>query len=201
LHLFSSRKQKTRELQSLTDEQLVRRYSRDEDPECLGILYERYTHLVFALCLKYLGSEAEAEDMVMMVFEKLFEELRKSEVQNFKGWLYTVARNQCLMFIRHNKSVDKSKQEILHQLNAEIMELPANQHLLPGKDNEGEVSLLENAILQLNESQKACIELFYLQEQSYKEVADNTGYSMNEVKSHIQNGKRNLRIFIEKARG
>lgn len=200
MRLFSPRKHKIAELQSLTDEQLIARYSRSGDAECLGVLYERYTHLVFALCMKYLGNDAEAEDMVMLVFEKLFTELRKSEVSNFRGWLYTVAKNQCLMHLRRHRTAEKDKTVLLQLLTAEIMETEGAGHPIPGEDRDGDLLVLESAILQLNEAQKKCIELFYLREQSYKEVSDDTGYPLNEVKSHIQNGKRNLRIFIEKAR-
>ena len=50
----------------------------------------------------------------------------------------------------------------------------------------------------LNPEQKQTVELFYLQEKSYKEIVDQTGFSMNDVKSYIQNGKRNLKIMLSK---
>ena len=186
------------ELQRLTDEQLVERYAQTHDTACLGPLFERYTHLVFSVGMKYLGNDAEAEDMVMTVFEKLFEELKRQDVKSFKSWLYTVVKNQCLMQLRHEKSVDRNRQEILRGLESEIMENEAMAHLVPG--NGEEASGLETAIGKLNEAQRRCIELFYLEERSYKEVADTTGFSMNEVKSHLQNGRRNLKILLENAR-
>ncbi len=199
-HLFNSRKHPSKELDHLSDEQLVNRYAREGDVNCLGLLFERYTHLLFPVCMKYLGNEAEAEDMVMMVFERLFEELKKTEVKNFKSWLYTVAKNQCLMYLRHHKTLERSRQEILKDLQSEIMESEEAVHLLSGENRNDDEGLLIAAIGKLNEAQRRCVELFYLQEQSYKEVADQTGYSMNEVKSYLQNGKRNLKIFLEKAR-
>jgi RNA polymerase sigma-70 factor (ECF subfamily) len=200
LRLFNSEKQKKKELQQLTDELLVTRYARTYDPECLGVLYERYTHLVFSVSMKYLGNDTEAEDMVMLVFEKLFEELKHAEVKTFKSWLYTVTRNQCLMHLRHHRTVERSQQEILKNLEAEIMESVGSMHLLPGNNWEDETRILEAAIGNLNEAQRRCIELFYLEERSYKEVSDTTGYSLNEVKSHLQNGKRNMRNFLVNSR-
>lgn len=199
MQLFNNRKQKQNELKSLSDEQLVARYARKGDSECVGLLYERYTHLVFAVCMKYCKNEEEAEDLVMIVFEKLFDELRKPGIQNFKNWLFTVARNQCLMHIRHSKSVERRKEEVLLALEEEVMESGKSEHLNEGENGEKSMLLLEKGIESLNEAQRSCIVQFYLGEKSYNEVSDSTGYSLNEVKSHLQNGKRNLKIFLEKA--
>jgi RNA polymerase sigma factor (sigma-70 family) len=188
-----------RDIQLLSDEELVDQYARSHDTACLGPLFERYTHLVFAVSMKYLGNDAEAEDMVMTVFEKLFEELKRQDIKLFKSWLYTVAKNQCLMHLRHEKSVERNRQEILRVLESEVMENESGEHLVPGNGEDGS-GMLEDAIGKLNEAQRRCIELFYLEERSYKEVAESTGFSMNEVKSHLQNGRRNLKIFLENAR-
>jgi RNA polymerase sigma factor (sigma-70 family) len=200
LRNFRSNSLPNKDLQLLSDEQLVERYASTYDTACLGPLFERYTHLVFSVGMKYLGNDAEADDMVMIVFEKLFEELKRQEIKSFKSWLYTVARNQCLMQLRHEKSVARNKQEILRDLESEVMENETREHLLPGKDGDDGAGLLEEAIGKLNEAQQRCIRLFYLEERSYKEVADSTGFSMNEVKSHLQNGRRNLKILLENAR-
>lgn len=200
LRNFRSNRLPNKDLQLLSDEQLVERYASTHDTACLGPLFERYTHLVFSVGMKYLGNDAEADDMVMIVFEKLFEELKRQEIKSFKSWLYTVARNQCLMQLRHEKSVARNTQEILRDLESEVMENETREHLLPGKDGDDGAGLLEEAIGKLNEAQQLCIRLFYLEERSYKEVADSTGFSMNEVKSHLQNGRRNLKILLENAR-
>ena len=150
--------------------------------------------------MKYLGNEEESEDMAMTVFTKLFEELKKVEVISFKNWLLTVTRNQCLMQLRHRKTIERSRQEILRDLEAEVMETANEGHLIAGNTEEAEAGFLEAAIEKLNEAQKHCIRLFYLEERSYKEVSDATGFTMNEVKSHLQNGRRNLKLMLEKTR-
>jgi len=182
----------------LPDEQLVTLYARTSDKEIIGILYERYTHLLFSVCYKYLGNDADAEDAVMLVFEKLFELLKKTEIQNFKSWIYTITKNECLMQLRHNKSGEKVKEENLKKLDDEVMESVELIHLLPDGDSEHRIRYLETAIGMLSSEQKQCIELFYLNEKSYREVEQLTGYSYNEVKSHIQNGKRNLKQVMER---
>jgi RNA polymerase sigma-70 factor, ECF subfamily len=192
------RKDKIKELLSFTDEQLVTRYAQTHDTEIIGILYERYTHLLFTVCYKYLGNDADAEDTVMLVFEKLLDLLKKSEIQNFKSWIYTITKNECLMQLRHKKSGDRIIEENLKKLDNEIMESPELNHLFNDNDGEHRIRYLESAINSLSYEQKKCIELFYLNEKSYREVEQITGYTYNEVKSHIQNGKRNLKQILER---
>jgi RNA polymerase sigma-70 factor, ECF subfamily len=187
-----------KELLSLPDEQLITRYAQTLDKEIIGILYQRYTHLLFSVCFKYLGNDADAEDTVMLVFEKLFEQLKKTEIQNFKSWIYTITKNECLMQLRHRKSGERVKEENLKKLDVEIMESVPLNHLLSEDDGEHRIRYLETAIQDLSSEQKLCIELFFLNEKSYREVEQITGYSYNEVKSHIQNGKRNLKQMMER---
>jgi len=186
------------ELLSLPDEQLVARYASTHDKEIIGILYTRYTHLLFTVCYKYLGNDSDAEDIVMLVFEKLFELLKKSEINNFKSWIYTITKNECLMYLRHRKSGERVKDENLKNLESEIMESVDPDHPLSEGDGEHRIRYLETAINNLSPEQKQCIELFYMNEKSYREVELLTGYSYNEVKSHIQNGKRNLKQMMER---
>jgi RNA polymerase sigma-70 factor, ECF subfamily len=192
------RKDDKKELLSLTDEQLVARYASSHDNEIIGILYERYTHLLFTVCYKYLGNDADAEDTVMLVFEKLFVHLKKSEVNNFKSWIYTITKNECLMHLRHRKSGERIIEDNLKKLDSEIMESVELNHLLSAGDGEHRIRYLETAINTLSSEQKQCIELFYLNEKSYREVEQITGFTYNEVKSYIQNGKRNLKQMMER---
>jgi RNA polymerase sigma factor (sigma-70 family) len=192
------RRDKKKDLLSLTDEQLVARYASSHDNEIIGILYERYTHLLFTVCYKYLGNDADAEDTVMLVFEKLFVHLKKSEVNNFKSWIYTITKNECLMHLRHRKSGERIIEDNLKKLDSEIMESVELNHLLSAGDGEHRIRFLETAINALSSEQKRCIELFYLNEKSYREVEQITGFTYNEVKSHIQNGKRNLKQMMER---
>lgn len=178
-----------------SDETLLSRFRETGSNFFIGELYKRYTHLVFGSCMKYLKDEESAKDMVMQVFEKLLTRLQTEQVDHFKSWLYIVTRNECLMHLR------KAERTSTVRMNEEnfsgVMENGSVEHLNE-ESREAILSALEKGVKLLNENQRVCIELFYLQEKSYQEVADLTGYTMNEVKSHIQNGKRNLRNFILK---
>jgi RNA polymerase sigma-70 factor (ECF subfamily) len=180
-----------------SDSELILEYKHSTERVLVGILYKRYAHLVLGLCFKYLKDEEEAKDAVMHIFEKLMDDLLKHDVKYFKSWLYTFSKNHCLMVIRSRQS--KLKKEMDLKVHASsFMETDTNWHLKSHEAKEEELSALEQAVEELNEEQRKCIRLFYLQEKSYQEVSALTGYTMNEVKSFIQNGKRNLKLKLEK---
>ncbi len=173
-----------------TDQELLDLFYKDRDNEWLGILLSRYTLLLLGTCMKYLKNEDDAKDAVQQIFMKVIGELHKYKVEYFKTWLYSVTRNHCLMELRKRK----------HHL-ADLEE----EHI-PGEDldtisllleKEKTLSLLMEALTQLNDEQSSCISLFYLKKMSYDTIAATTGFSMKQVKSHIQNGKRNLKLILE----
>lgn len=184
---------KTTSGKSDIDEQgLLREYRKTGNLEILGRLYERYMPLVFGLCLKYFKDEDQSKDAVMQIFEELIKKLKIHEVNNFKSWLYTLSRNHCLMVIRSD-----SKHEFV-QIEEKIMENGAFVHLDIDEIRESKLHIMENCIEKLPTEQRDTISLFFLEQKCYKEVSDITGYDINKVKSYIQNGKRNLKICIEK---
>lgn len=176
----------------MTDSELLNYYKKNGELSYLGELYGRYQSLVYGVCLKYLKDRDESKDAVMQLFEKLIQTLRNHEVDNFKSWLYVTARNHCLMQIRARKG------KFTQEFSAEFME---NQLLLHPEDEpelEGNLTRLEKCIETLINEQKQCIQLFFLQEKCYKDIAQFTGFDLNQVKSFIQNGKRNLKICMER---
>lgn len=185
---------------SLTDNELLSLYKKENDKAVIGTLYKRYMHLVYGVCMKYMKDEDESKDCVMEIFEKLLTDLNRHEIQHFKSWLHTVSKNHCLMKFRAGKN--KYSQRIENsETSLEVVEMNSLWHPEDSKEKEVMLRLLEQGIGQLNEHQKKCVELFYLDEKSYQEIVELTGYSMLNVKSHIQNGKRNLKIFMEKNHG
>jgi len=180
-----------------SDNELITEYKITKNNVLVGILYKRYSHLVLGLSLKYLKDEDEAKDAVMQIFEKLLSDLLKFNIEYFKSWLYSFSKNHCLMIIRTKQS--KLKKEMDLQIHADsFMETESSSHPNTVIEKEIQYTKLEKAIEELNEDQRKCIKLFYLKERSYNEIADETGYTLNEVKSFIQNGKRNLKIKLEK---
>jgi RNA polymerase sigma factor (sigma-70 family) len=181
-------------IQNLTDEVLVELYIQQDDLDIFAILFQRYTHLIYGVCLKYLRDEEESKDAVMQLFEDVAEKLKKHEIQHFKNWLYSVTKNHCLMLLRSRKSYLHLKGKIILENVPDFMEFDEILHL-----NENSYSVdgkLENALISLKEEHRICIRLMYYENKSYREITEITGYSLNEVKSYIQNGKRNLKNFM-----
>jgi len=174
-------------LKSLNDEKLIEVYKDHKWGACIDELFSRYAHLVYGVQLKYTKSRTDAEDLTMECFEKLPQLLLKHDINYFKGWLHTVARNAALGFLRKNKIAQ-------YHIEEQHIEDAIEHDTL---DIERELNLLEWALAQLKEQQKKCITLFYLEQLSYEQIMQQTGFSYNEVKSSIQNGKRKLKILME----
>jgi len=172
------------------DQELLRKYLQDRDSAWLGILLERYTLLLFGVCMKYLKDETQAQDAVQQVFLKVIQEVHKYRIDYFKSWLYTVAKNHCLTLLRDKKRTIP-------------VELTEHNHIAAGEEAEPEQEtvspeLLKDALDALSAEQRQSVILFYLQKKSYQEISASEGYSLLQVKSYIQNGKRNLKLLIQK---
>jgi len=176
----------------LPDVELIARYKDTDDVSIVGILYDRYMTLVYGVCMKYLKDREESRDAVMQIFEKLISSLKEHEITHFKSWLYTTSRNHCLMALRARK------RQIPAEIEAEFMENGALLHLDDGPNVEVDLVKLEHCIDRLVAEQKACVEMFYLQQKCYKEIVTVTGFDDKKVKSYIQNGKRNLKLCMER---
>ncbi|MFC7523313.1 RNA polymerase sigma factor [Parapedobacter sp. GCM10030251] len=177
------------------DDVLLRRYRETGDLAVLGRLYDAHAEMVYYVCMRYLQDSERSKDAVMQIFEELIHKVNKQEIQKFGSWLYVLSRNHCLMQLRS----EKNRQQISID---DYVEFPMPMH--PEDDageKERQLSALERCMERLPEKQKRSVDLFYLNEKCYKEIAEITGYSMNEVKSYIQNGKRNLKLCMEASDG
>ena len=176
----------------IDDNELLQRFYVDKNNEWLGLLLQRYTLLLLGVCMKYLKNEEEAKDAVQQVFLKALNELHKYKVDYFKSWIYMVAKNHCLMKLR-----DKGKYSA--EINEQLMATPdetidKNNYI----EKDKALTAMSQALSQLNKEQQQCVTLFYLEKKSYQEITDQTNFTLLQVKSHIQNGKRNLKLLMER---
>ena len=177
---------------SLTDAELVSLFKQTSDLKALGQLYQRYMDLVYGVCLKYLKESEKAKDAVMHIFEELILKLKKHDVENFKSWLYQVAKNHCLMQLRtprNLKTID---------LPESLMQSDENVHLDGVMEKEENFQRLEYCLTTLSEDQQKAVRLFYIEGKCYNEIVELMGQEWSQVRSFIQNGRRNLKICIEK---
>jgi RNA polymerase sigma-70 factor (ECF subfamily) len=163
---------------------------KEEQPACFGELYRRYIPMVYGLCLKYLGNEDDAQDAVMDMFEEVSKKIKQYDIQNFHTWLYSVTKNHCLLRLR------KVKQPFFVNIDDTIMENGDFFTLLDKEKSCEEESALALCMNELGDEQRKSIEYFYYENKSYADIVSITGYTLEKVKSYIQNGKRNLKNCI-----
>ncbi len=177
------------------DDVLLRSYRDTGDLAVLGELFHAHAEMVYYVCMRYLKDSERSKDAVMQIFEELIHKVNKQEIQRFGSWLYVLSRNHCLMQLRAEKN--------RHQVSIdEFVEFPLAVH--PdgeAEEKEKQLTALERCMERLPEKQKRSVNLFFLNEKCYKEIAELTGYSLKEVKSYIQNGKRNLKLCMEASDG
>ncbi|MBC6612272.1 sigma-70 family RNA polymerase sigma factor [Hymenobacter sp. BT507] len=189
----------------LSDEELLLRYRQQGDVADLGTLYDRHLTEVFAICRRYLRPDEEAQDAVMQLFEQLVDKLRRHEVSNFPAWLHATVRNHCLLVLRARQRAGPAAGGalVVHFPDAAGMESAAHQHLVSNDADddahltEERLQALEHALAELPDGQRRCLELFYLEKKCYADVAQLTGFDLKQVKSYLQNGKRNLKRYLE----
>lgn len=182
---------KQSEQSELSDAELVQQYRATVDLNILGILYQRYMELVYGICLKYYKDSETAKDGVISIYEELITKLKQHEVSNFKSWLYTLSRNHCLMQLR------KEKGKSTFEIPEEFMQSEEMLHLESVTEKEEQLTQLEQCMEQLGPEQKKCVQLFYLENKCYNEISKITRLDWNNVRSYIQNGRRNLKLCME----
>ncbi len=178
----------------VSDKELIARYRSTGDINIAGTLFQRYMDLLFGVCLKYLKDPETAKDAVMQIFEELLAKLDKHEIENFKGWLYTFAKNFCLMQLRSPRNLKTA------ELNGESVHSGEELHLEGIMEKEEAFYRMELCLRKLVPEQEKTVRLFYLENKCYKDIADITGMEWNKVRSYIQNGRRNLKICMENSR-
>jgi RNA polymerase sigma-70 factor (ECF subfamily) len=177
----------------ITDQELLNRFHADRNKEWLGVLLQRYTLLLLGVCMKYLKNEEAARDAVQQIMLKAITELEKYKVDYFKSWLYMIAKNHCLMQFR-----DKNKAPI--ELDERALQQEADDVIQSIREKDQLLDWMHDALSTLAPEQQQCVTLFYLEKNSYQQIAEKTGFSLLQVKSFIQNGKRNLRLMLLRRR-
>lgn len=177
---------------SFSDGELVQQYRHTGDLQALGELYQRYMDLLYGVCLKYLKEPEDAKDAVLSIFEELVTKLQKHEVENFKSWVYQLAKNHCLMRLRSEKGKTGVK------IDMAVVQSEENLHLEEVFQKEAQLKGLEYCLEQLTGEQRQAVELFYLQGKCYNEIAAISGLEWAQVRSFIQNGRRNLKLCMDK---
>lgn len=178
-----------------SDEELLKHYKQSGNKELFADLFKKHVSVVYGTCLFYLQDKAEAQDATMQLFERLMLDINNREIDNFKGWLSFVVRNHCISLIRKNKSYQKNMKSY-GDFEYEDTTYETEEKIQAVSDDVM-LEQMKLSLPKLKEGQRVCLELFYLQNKSYQDIANETKYTLNEIKSYIQNGKRNLKLLLE----
>lgn len=169
-------------------------YCQKKDKKYWGVLYARYMPMIYGVALKYLRNISDAQDAVMQIFEDLTVKVLHTSVKAFKPWLYVCVRNYCLMELRRRSAdlsvnFDENFMDFCDDFNPDDIRKEAEKE-----------KVLQKCIEALPEKQRISICRFFMEDRSYKEIEEATGFSLKLIKSFIQNGKRNLKLCLEKKR-
>ena len=173
-----------------SDDELLKQFKETANQEVFGQLYSRYIPLVYGLCLKYLQQIEDAEDAVINLYEALSPKIMSYQIDNFKTWLYSTAKNHCLQILRRKKN------KYFEEIDMQVMESDEFEHLIDVEDDKEKEEALHYCIERLTEEQRQCIILFFFEHFSYADIVEKNEFELNKVKSYIQNGKRNLKKCI-----
>ncbi len=181
----------SRHIKKLDDVDILQRYQQTKDRKCVGVLFERYAALVFGVCLKYLKNKEDSEDALHSIFEKMFHLLKENKIEKFDAWLYSVTKNYCLMQLRKKQKIQTYSYDNLPESKEEKDDDERSSE-------EKSLLLLKKHLNNLKNEQALCLQLFYFEKKSYKDIAVMTSLEIKEIKSHIQNGKRMLKnLFLK----
>jgi RNA polymerase sigma-70 factor (ECF subfamily) len=171
----------------LSDNELHLLYKQEDNMQAYTLLFERYYTIVYGICMKYLQDSENAKDATMQIFEKMINDLKVHDIQYFKAWLYMVSKNFCLMQLRSKMPLTKQ----IELIEPYIVENEESIHLIHEKERQ--LNNMHDAMTHLPIEQRQCIGLFYLEKKTYEQICNETGFTFMQVKSFIQNGKRNLK--------
>lgn len=183
------------------DKRLLQSWREGGNRHSFDVLYERYVHLVYGVCRKYINDTETCRDATMQVFNILIKLPAEKSIRSLPNWLYTTARNTCISYLRSpsSKFVLEPEEEYFEKKAEGFMENEALTRLL-NEEHPHLLDLLPEAMQQLEVGQRQCIELFFFKDQSYQDISQQTGFTLKQVKSYLQNGKRNLGIILQRQR-
>lgn len=188
----------------MSEQELIKR-CKSGDSRAFETLIEAYEKKILNYCFRMLGNSADAEDAAQEAFIKMFRFIGSfTEQSSFSTWMYKIASNVCLDWLRKNKR--KNNETIsLYQDGDEGEEFalpleddsPSPYHKL--QQNEAQRALCR-ALEALGEEQKKVIILRDIQGLSYEEIAQVTGMASGTVKSRINRARLALKKILEKDR-
>jgi RNA polymerase sigma-70 factor (ECF subfamily) len=180
----------------LEDTDLIQGYLKG-DEKSLEILIAKYVKPIYSFIYKNVGSQADAEDITQEVFVKIWKNLKKfDQKKNFKPWLFQIAKNASIDYLRKRKTIPFSRFENEKGQNALVENIVAKPLNLIERLSDKRV--LAMAMQGLQEKEQKIINLRHSDGLSFKEIAEVFNESVNTVKSRYRRTlsiiKRNIKV-------
>ena len=186
------------DLHTLTDSELVHKVLQSDDV-ALKVLVDRYLPSVYTFCLRYTGSEEDAQDAAQETFLKAWRKLKRFDTKkSLKTWLFAIAKNTATDLMRKRKSVVFSKFDTAEDNNV-LTDTLADPEPLPDELFE-RASLESNAreaLAQLPDRDRAILSLRYDEEESFENIASIMKIPANTVRSLHRRALIALRKLLE----
>ncbi len=166
------------------------------DQGAYAVLVNRYQNLVFTICLRYVKTREDAEEVAQDVFVKAYRSLADFKGQSkFSTWLYTITTTSSITFLRKKKldvhSLDN--ENVFAKASLQDSGMSANQ-----VEQKSRVNMVNQAIQLLSPDDAQVITLFYKGEQTLEEIAKTLGKEANAVKVQLHRARSRLKEKMER---
>ncbi len=190
---------------SITDEELLRKFVEGGDRSSLETLIRRYQHELYNYLRRYLADDNLAEDAFQLTFVSVYQKAAQFDLtRRFRPWLYSVATNQAIDLKRRDKrrqhhSLDITSPQTDARSSSHAAAIP--DHRVSESDPLVDAELRENmraAINEVAEPGRSALELIYLQGLAYKDAAEILGVPVGTVKSRVHSAIRKLSVIWQR---
>jgi RNA polymerase sigma-70 factor (ECF subfamily) len=168
---------------------LVNRAVEKHDQAAYAELLERYKESVYFLLLKMVNNKDDAEDLTIEAFGKAFKNIAQYTPNfAFSTWLFRIATNNCIDFIRKKKAVTLSLDRAFTTSDGDEMTMDVRSDTLDPEENlikKQKNVFMRSLVDKLKPRYKVLIELRYFQELSYEEIADKLDLPLGTVKAQL----------------
>ena len=185
------------------DFELVTRAKTGDEAAYTAIM-SRYREPIYYLVFKMIRNESDVEDISIEAFEKAFKKLDQYTPQYaFSTWLFRIATNHCIDFIRKRKLKTTSIDEAIEDGsgNSWSVQIEGNTKDPEEKFIEKQkIHLMRDLVTKLDEPYKGLVEMRYFQELSYDEISSEKEIPLGTVKAQIFRARALLSELIRKSK-
>ena len=181
-----------------TDYQLVLNYLKG-DEESINELVSKYINPIYRFVLGYVKDKDIAEDITQDVFLKIWKNLKKvKKNKNFKSWVYTIAKNTTLDYLKKKKAIPLSNFENEQGRNI-VLEKLLDSSLPPDKLAMITESkrIFKSSLEKLSAKYKEVLSLYYYKYLNFNEIAQKLDEPVNTIKSRHRRGVIMLRKIVD----